>query len=407
MRICVVTSLAAAAEPRAPRHAIAAREAFPAAEIMLVDMAPTGAVPADPQVLAATPGIERRTLTYPTRRTGLPALVWRKLQVALARLRFRLTGRVSEPVFGASVVGLAGALKRIGADVLIAHNIETLAPASDATRRSGARLVFDCMEYYADMGDSQTAVEAAAARRLQAERLPECSLVTASSEALGQALAREYAIPTPLALYNTPARVKALPERSSEGLRLYWRNAVIGLSQRGLDEALVALTLLPAEVVLAVQGRPPTDGGMALRNRIAELGLEERVRILPPYAPGEAVREAAAHSVGLCLERRGPANHELTVSNKLFDYMMAGLAVVVSDLPSLRAVAERSGAGLWFEPGSAQDLAAQIARLRDDPGLLARLAANARRFALEEGNVEVDMARFKAALSRVVEGGDV
>lgn len=398
MRICVVTSLAAGAEPRAPRHAVAAKLAFPDSEVLFIDCAGRGTIAPDPPDLRGAPGIIRQTLDYPTRATAPLAHAANKLRAITGRLLMKLFGQITEPLFGDRTLGLTRMLIDARADLYIAHNIETLLPAVRAARRNGAALIFDCMEFYSDMGDGQTPEEARAARRLEARWLPRCVLVTASSEALSRVLSSRYGIAPPLALYNTP-KTEALPPRAtSGGLRLYWRNAVVGFSQRGLDDALVALTLLPEDVTLHVQGRPSMDGGQRLRARIAELGLDSRVTVLPPFSPGQAVRQASLYDVGLCLERRGPANHEYTVSNKLFDYMMAGLAVVVADLPSLRAVVDRAGGGLHFEPGSARDLATQIRRLRDDPGLLASLGARARAFAEAEGNVDVDMARFRAAL---------
>ena len=126
-----------------------------------------------------------------------------------------------------------------------------------------------------------------------------------------------------------------------------------------------------------------------MRARAASLGLGERVTVLPPHAPSAAVQSAAAFEVGLCLERRGPRNHELTVSNKLFDYHMGGLAILSSDLPALRAVIERSRGGLLFEPGDPASLALAIERLRASPALLHELQTNARRFALAEANLEL------------------
>lgn len=141
-----------------------------------------------------------------------------------------------------------------------------------------------------------------------------------------------------------------------------------------------------------------------MRARIGELGVGERVVVHPPYAPEAAVQEAARHTVGLCLERRGVRNHDLTVSNKLFDYHMAGLSVVVSDLPGLRGVVERSGGGVWFEPGSVDELTAKLRLLYEDRALQARLAEQARAFALREGNREREMEKFGAAFQAAVRG---
>jgi hypothetical protein len=401
VRVCVVTSTEAAAEPRAPRHAVAAKQALPDAEVIFVDLAPKGGQRPDPPILQGS-GVVRRTIAYPTRQNGPAALAARKAWVSVSKALHAATGVVTTPLYGAAVIGLAAELNRMRADVYIAHNIETMLPAARAASANGARLIFDCMEYYSDMGDSQSADEARAARRLEAAWLGRCALVTASSGVLADVLAAEYGIPRPLPLYNTPPTSAAEPRPDAAGLRLYWRNAVVGFGQRGLDDILVAMTRLPADVTLSVQGRPPADGGRQLLQRIAELGLQDRVSVLPPYAAGEAVEQAARHDVGLCLEREGPANHAYTVSNKLFDYLMGGLAVVVADLPGLHSVVQRSSGGLLFRAGEPEDLAGQIGRLYDDRRLLRRLRSNARAFALEEGNLETEMARFRAALVAAV-----
>ena len=72
----------------------------------------------------------------------------------------------------------------------------------------------------------------------------------------------------------------------------------------------------------------------------------------------------------------------------MFDYMMAGLAVLASDLPGLNDVIRRSKGGLLYQSGQSEDLAAKLMKLYADRALLAELAANARSFALREGNLE-------------------
>ena len=238
------------------------------------------------------------------------------------------------------------ALKDIRADVYIAHNIETLLPAMTAARMHGAAVVFDCMEFYSDMGDSQHPVEAVAAHKLEAESLPHCALVIASSDTMADALAAEYGIARPLAAYNVSPTAHKLPARRGGGLKLYWRNSVIGFGQRGLQDVLDALALVPDDVHLHLQGRLPDGNAAELKKRVAALKLEGRVHVQAPYKPHEAVQQAALYDVGLCLERRGPRNHDLTVSNKMFDYHMAGLAVIATDLPALADVIQRSGGGL-------------------------------------------------------------
>jgi hypothetical protein len=198
------------------------------------------------------------------------------------------------------------------------------------------------------MGDGQSKVEARVAQKLQDKYLRTCALVIASSDNMADALASEYSISRPLAAYNVPPKTGDLPNRRADGLKLYWRNSVIGFGQRGLEDASEAMTLLPAAVKLFLQGRLPTDGGTSLNKRIERLELVGRVVVLPPYSPESAVHQAALYDVVLCMERQGPRNHDLTVSNKIFDYHMAGLAVIATDLAGLADVVRRSGAGSGF-----------------------------------------------------------
>jgi glycosyltransferase involved in cell wall biosynthesis len=401
-RICVVTSYTAAAEPRGPRHAIAAKRAFPDAEVVLVDLAASGAPgAAEPELLRAQ-GIARSTVKFPSRASGVVRLAARKLNTRLGHAVFSRLGLLRESVFGDRTQGLGRALIDMRADVYIAHNIETLLPSMRAAERGGAAVVFDCMEFYSDMGDSQHPVEAAAAHALEQKYLPRCALVIAASDLMADALAAEYGIARPLAAYNVPAVERELPARQGGGLNLYWRNNVIGFGQRGLDDVLDALVMLPADVHLHLQGRQTQATSGELTARVSSLGLEGRVHVLPAHAPHEAVLNAARHDVGLCLERKGPRNHDLTVSNKMFDYHMAGLAVIATDLPALADVIRRSGGGVICRPGDPASLAEAIGALRGASPRLTKLQSNARRFALTTANLEIEIAKIAGALQQAI-----
>lgn len=401
VRVCVCTSVEGAAEPRAPRHAAVFAGMSRNCEVIFVDCAPLGEQRRPVKVLESLPGISWRTHYFATRASDPIRLAMNRLRQRLSQLWFKVSGVPSSGAVSARIFGMDALLDEAAADIYVAHNLETLIPAWRAARRRNARLVFDSMEFHSDMGDAQTPLERELVRAIEQRCLPDCALVLAASDQIADALVEEYGIKRPLPFYNVPPLENTIAEKPLHGLALYWRNAVVGLGQRGLDEALVALTKLPADVNLHLQGRMPADGGAALRARIAELKVQARVFFYLPYQPEDAVKEAARHHVGLCLERKVNRNHDLTVSNKIFDYHMAGLAVIASALPGLSGVIARSRGGLLFQPGSANDLAEKIMRLRADPGLRQTLARNARDFALREGNREREMERLAVAFAQV------
>jgi glycosyltransferase involved in cell wall biosynthesis len=401
MKICVITSNTAASEPRAPRHAIAAKLAFPDADVLMIDLLEAGVEPRPDPVILAEHGIRRRTVRFPTRRSDLAGLLARKVRTAASRAFFRASGTLFDAVFGDRCQDFAAILKDYGADLYIAHNIETLHP-SVKVAGDHATLVFDCMEFYSDMGDIQSPLLARATKVLEKRYISRCDLVIASSDELADALVQEYGIRRPLAAYNVPPKTEDLAPRLGGGLKLYWRNNMVGFGQRGLEDALVAMTMVPQTVRLSLQGHPAADGGAAIRAEIDRLGIAERVVMLPPFEPEAAVRLASMHDVGLCLERKGPRNHELTVSNKLFDYHMAGLAVITSDLPSLKHVLARSGGGITYKANDPRALAEAILHLNASPELLASLKAKARRFAMDKANFETELASIAVAFKDAV-----
>ena len=92
MKICVVTSLPAVAEPRAPRHAVAAKRAFPDAEVTFIDLVPNGQEqPPDPQMLRSE-NIRRVSVRFPTFASGILNLAMRKVASSLCRLGFATSG---------------------------------------------------------------------------------------------------------------------------------------------------------------------------------------------------------------------------------------------------------------------------------------------------------------------------
>ena len=398
MKICVVTSHGLG-EPRGLRHAVAAKRAFPDAVVEFLHYRSDDALSASAKpLLLQQNDIDCRDVQFPTRGHSPAKWLARKLITRLARMTYLSTGVICQAMFSERTIGLARVLANTPADLYFAHNFEALMPAAFAAKRNGSALAFDCMEFYSDMGDGQRAEVSRAIAMIEAKYLPRCCLVVAASPELSSAYAETFGIRPPLTAYNTPPTCVELPQRKGGALNLYWRNTVLGFGQRGLEDILAAMARLPSDVHLYLQGHLGHDGGVILRQRIADLGIGAKVSVLPPHPPGAAVTSAAQFDIGLCLERRGPRNHDLTVSNKLFDYHMAGLAVIASDLPGLAAVIRRSGGGLLYEPGNVQALCVAIDALLMAPERLAELQLNARRFALREANIEVEVGRVAEAL---------
>jgi glycosyltransferase involved in cell wall biosynthesis len=109
------------------------------------------------------------------------------------------------------------------------------------------------------------------------------------------------------------------------------------------------------------------------------------------------VRRAADADIGINPIPAACLNTRYCLPNKLFEYMMAGLAVIASDLPELRKVVVDHDVGLVFDPVTPETIAGAIRALAQDEARLARCRANARAAARTTYNWEAAQQPLLAA----------
>lgn len=119
----------------------------------------------------------------------------------------------------------------------------------------------------------------------------------------------------------------------------------------------------------------------ALRAQASELGLEQRVRFVPTVPLAELPTYTASADIGVQPIENTCLNHYTTDSNKLFEYVQAGLPVVASDLPEIRRVVREHDLGLLVPEGDSVALAAALRDLVGDKGKRQYYAVQSRKAA--------------------------
>src|SRR5690606_27612612 len=89
----------------------------------------------------------------------------------------------------------------------------------------------------------------------------------------------------------------------------------------------------------------------------------------------------------------------ISLANKLFDYMGAGLPLIATDLPPMRRILEETGAGILFPPHDRGALAEAIVSLLRDPGRRRRLGERGRRAVLAKYRWSEDERRLLEAVA--------
>ncbi|MFG3343184.1 glycosyltransferase [Glycomyces sp. NPDC048151] len=130
--------------------------------------------------------------------------------------------------------------------------------------------------------------------------------------------------------------------------------------QRGLHTMVEALAFQPklhaAFVINRLEG-PYID---LLREKAEEVGASDRIHLMP-YVPYDVlVGFLSTADVGIHPLVTGPVNHEVALSTKFFEFMQAGLPMVVSNVKAMSTEVRRLGMGEVFESEDGKDLARAV-----------------------------------------------
>ncbi|WP_134741163.1 glycosyltransferase family 4 protein [Nocardioides sp. 503] len=201
--------------------------------------------------------------------------------------------------------------------------------------------------------------------------------VVTVSEELGQLLQERHRLPRPpTVVLNCPL----LPLASRTGEPVPDMRALVGAGpdtallvyagspsrQRGLRTVVEALPHLPGAAFAIVTAIPESEPVLEVLRRAEELGVADRVHLLPYVSPDDVVAYLSVADVGLIPIEHFP-NHEIALITKFFEYSHARLPIVVSDVRAMSRQVRETGQGEVFRAGDAADLTRAVRAVLADP----------------------------------------
>ncbi len=260
-----------------------------------------------------------------------------------------------------------------------AHDVNTLPTAWLAARLSQARLVYDAHE----ISTSREGYDSF--RRLvglvEKVLMPKVDGSITTTDARAKYFARAYGVARPTVLQNRPRLTHCETSnriREELGLTAPWPIIIYqgGLQQgRGLEKLIQTAKEVPNAYFVLIGGGRLTQSLIQLRE---DLGLQQRVHFIPTVALSELPKYTASADIGVQPIENTCLNHYTTDSNKLFEYLIAGLPVVATDFPEIRRIVRNNNVGLLVPANNSPALARALNQLVTDLELRRKLANNAR-----------------------------
>ena len=267
-----------------------------------------------------------------------------------------------------------------GTNIVHAHDLDALAAGYVLARQARARLVYDAHELYSDFEPFPPRAARAVLLRLERTVARRADAVVTVSDAIADELRRRFGVDPIVVLNAPPLDAREPPEPPADPLRVVYQGA-FGPG-RPLEDLLAGIAeTRNVRLTLRVSRTPASD----LRAAIPE-AMRERVVPADPVPPARVIDGLHGHHAGLLFDRPLTRNAELSSPNKLFEYLMAGLAVVVPRLPGMTPLVEGERVGLTYEPGRPDLLAEALTRLDADRNELTSFRKRARTLALDRLN---------------------
>jgi glycosyltransferase involved in cell wall biosynthesis len=253
------------------------------------------------------------------------------------------------------------------ADLYIAHYSPALPAAARAAAKHDALYAFDAEDFHpGDLPDDQSnCLYNRTLDALERRLLPGCAYVSAASPGIADLYCNTYGIAPPTVLLNVFPKASAPASPTpmgvvSPGPSIYWCSQIIG-PKRGLECVVRALPLMQSRPHLYLRGAAREGFVNELEDVARNLGVQDRLHVLPPAMPDLLERLAAEYDIGISPELGDTRNHRVALGNKLFSYLIAGLSIVATDIPGHAALAARlNGAMTLFPQDDHRELAATV-----------------------------------------------
>lgn len=292
---------------------------------------------------------------------------------------------------GYAYTALRQAAFRRTADLYIAHSEQAMAVAIDLLR-NGRRVGVDMEDWFSEdlLPNTRRHRPLRLLRSFERCLLKQSIYVSCPSRAMSEALAQEYRCVLPSVIYNA---FHWSERKSIDGMfkdrknqhvpSIHWYSQTLGLG-RGLEDLLAALPLVEYTAEIHLRGNA-VEGFKAWLLERVPVSWRDRIAFHDLVSNDELPSRIAEHDIGFAGEMTYCRNRDLTVTNKILHYLVAGLAIVASDTAGQREISEQAPGAIFLYPsGNSVALAAGLNNLLGSAETLRRAKIAALRAAKQK-----------------------
>ncbi len=264
-------------------------------------------------------------------------------------------------------------------DLLVSNDLDTLLANFVIHKSKRIPLIFDSHEYFTESPEIANRKDVKrvwkSIEKLALKRMKQMITV---NQSIAKLFEDEYKIKVHV-VRNIPMRAK-LPNRATKNeLGLPEREKMIiiqgaGLNMdRGLEELVEAMQLVKNAIMLIVG-----DGDVLplLKNKTQNLSLDDKIFFISKQTPQKLRQYTRLADLGISLDKSTNLNYELSLPNKLFDYIHASIPILASPLIEIKQIIDQYQIGECIENHRPEHIADKINNLLSDTNRLEKYKLN-------------------------------
>lgn len=248
------------------------------------------------------------------------------------------------------------------ADVFLANDLDTLAPNFLNAFVRQKKLMYDSHEYFTGTPElQQKPLKRKFWKLLEKWLIPRADHAYTVNAAVADRYKKECGVDMKIVrnvpLCNQTFRQQSLPVLPADRFILLWQSGGIN-HDRGGEELIESIQLLPDFFLLVIIGNG--DVLLQLQQKTAALKLADKIRFIPKVPFSELSAYTKQAHLGLSLDKLTCLNYELSLPNKLFDYMHAGVPVLASEVTDVKRIINTYKIGMCIPEITPQAIAKAI-----------------------------------------------
>ncbi len=261
-------------------------------------------------------------------------------------------------------------LLKTDSKIYIAEDIFTLPIVTFVAKLRGAKLYYNSREFYAFLaGLRNKPTIQAIIRILENFFIKKVDIVFVTGDGDAEFLQDYYGISNTIVIRNLPLNQKASdPKDFRKMLNIPISNTIllyqgVILEGRGFEPLMHAMTKIK-NCNLVVLG---TGVFRDKYEKLAvELEIEKRIHFLGNIDQSDLINYTAGADIGVSLIENISKSYYYALPNKLFEYIMANIPVLISDLPQMKKIVEDYKVGRFVSLDTNGDLEKILAEMIND-----------------------------------------